>query len=1228
MRWKTHVLIAVLLSAVLVGCSRAGAATPPAPSLTPSPLAIVEASATPEPSPTASATVPTPTRTATPTPTLTPTLQGRLPAVVAEIPLALPGGDAYEPQTVALDEDGQAVVLCYYHGAAESTVSALVTLNARQVSRGQVWPLPGRSIGPLAAAHGLAYLGYEDGQRRQHLIAVDLASGQTTADVTIEPLYSGDPLLADPAGRLYLPLRNRLEVRDGVNLRLQRTLPYGSTPRERTLAADFARGRLYLASDDQLRAYRIPDLRLLWEAKGPGGSMQRLVVDRAGQRLYAYAGLAAGGSVATRLLAFDAESGRALEPLQPPGGAGWELVAADSRAGYLVLGRREGSSTLIWQADLAGRPTGPNATILGYATLYAGGREGLVLALVGGSHLVRIFDMASLRRLGEVPTGVEIRHLVADPQRERAYLNDSAGRLHVVNTASNRLESTLQSAGSGSLALDAANHLLFVSREPGGREVTVVDTAPLAVTGVITGGDRVAIDSAGHRAFVGWTATGPSAPPGEVQVWDTRSLKRTGAIAHRGEPSYNPLRDEIYLRDYSAYVVDGKTLKVTGELTPDVGQQAMPYCNGCLTVGNIAVDAAQDVIVVDMLALSAGKGPGSMPQPRLFSARTRQPVTHTVTVLSPCGGGPPFIIPADRGRTYVGEHYARYVAYHAAVAYPAGRPEPADYRDGLSLDLYLLGGVALSVQQPEMLAFDAQNWQPLGWLPYQCVRALDLTGRRLYAWERSTLTVLTFDGGRPAAPQPSERLPIGKALEPIREIHLSPAFERDRTAFIVAGGQVLRSTDGGARWSLLRGGLPSGSAWSQPTFHLALSPAFGDDRTLFAGGHVGDAWGLGVWRSTDAGETWAPVWAGLQHLKVDRLVVSPRYAEDQTLLAYTHYNLFWQGDAGTSLFRSRDGGSSWSQVAVRSNMGTPPPLPQPETLLPMPTASVQFRLTEQGNGVSRSTDGGKTWQTTLLRSEPGKYLLAVVPSPRFASDRQVFALSPDLLYRSTDGGVTWEAAGDRHLVRTDSRDYYTALAVGRLDAARLVVFVGDQRGVVLPLDPGQIRWAASPAPTPAAMATRSPSVTPCAPAAERFAAAYSRWGARLGCPTGPAVEVPAASQRFERGRMFWRSDTAQIYVLQSGTGGDTWSVFPDTWQEGQTDRDPTLRPPAGREQPIRGFGKVWRELLGGPLAPVGWAVEGEVGYGGQWQPFAGGVLLTAPEGKVYALFADGRWERE
>lgn len=101
---------------------------------------------------------------------------------------------------------------------------------------------------------------------------------------------------------------------------------------------------------------------------------------------------------------------------------------------------------------------------------------------------------------------------------------------------------------------------------------------------------------------------------------------------------------------------------------------------------------------------------------------------------------------------------------------------------------------------------------------------------------------------------------------------------------------------------------------------------------------------------------------------------------------------------------------------------------------------------------------------------------------------------------------------------------------------------------------------------------------------------------------GPATATPVvnqiqvAEQVFENGRMFWIQPTGQIWVMVvTDEGEGDWSVYSDTFEEGEPETDPQLTPPDGMDQPRRGFGKLWRENPEIREA-LGWTLTPEFGY--------------------------------
>lgn len=142
-------------------------------------------------------------------------------------------------------------------------------------------------------------------------------------------------------------------------------------------------------------------------------------------------------------------------------------------------------------------------------------------------------------------------------------------------------------------------------------------------------------------------------------------------------------------------------------------------------------------------------------------------------------------------------------------------------------------------------------------------------------------------------------------------------------------------------------------------------------------------------------------------------------------------------------------------------------------------------------------------------------------------------------------------------------------------------------------------------------------------------------------PTPVAAQISMAEQLFEGGRMFWLQPTGQIWVLHvTGEGRGAWTIYPDTFVDGEPESDPSLTPPAGLLQPDRGFGKLWREVPAVRDA-LGWAVTPEFGYTSAYEYHAGGTVdasgvYTPGPGYhiLYSLYgerfrfneADGTWQ--
>ncbi len=139
------------------------------------------------------------------------------------------------------------------------------------------------------------------------------------------------------------------------------------------------------------------------------------------------------------------------------------------------------------------------------------------------------------------------------------------------------------------------------------------------------------------------------------------------------------------------------------------------------------------------------------------------------------------------------------------------------------------------------------------------------------------------------------------------------------------------------------------------------------------------------------------------------------------------------------------------------------------------------------------------------------------------------------------------------------------------------------------------------------------------------------------CPAAVADESYAAGQYFEHGLMIWVEDADDFYVLYQGEDEQGFQTFdwisnirlkpgasPDN-RLGQT-------PPPGLQEPISGFGMVWRgeieEVRADVRQRLGWATEAEFGFTTAYQcgtpsyPRMWSCFLRGPRGEILYLRPD------
>jgi photosystem II stability/assembly factor-like uncharacterized protein len=175
----------------------------------------------------------------------------------------------------------------------------------------------------------------------------------------------------------------------------------------------------------------------------------------------------------------------------------------------------------------------------------------------------------------------------------------------------------------------------------------------------------------------------------------------------------------------------------------------------------------------------------------------------------------------------------------------------------------------------------------------------------------------------------------------------------------------------------------------------------------------------GVWKTTDGGHTWLPLFQHEPVSSIGAIAIDP---SDTNIVYVGTGESCPRGDMsfGDGLYKSTDGGKTWVHLGLDDTRHIAKIIidpKNPDTVYVAALGSVSGP--NPGRGVFRSHDGGKTWQKILYKGEgAGAIDLAMDPgNPRiiFAALWQVRRTPWSLvsggpgsaLYKSTDGGDTW-----------------------------------------------------------------------------------------------------------------------------------------------------------------------------------------------------------------------------
>jgi photosystem II stability/assembly factor-like uncharacterized protein len=181
----------------------------------------------------------------------------------------------------------------------------------------------------------------------------------------------------------------------------------------------------------------------------------------------------------------------------------------------------------------------------------------------------------------------------------------------------------------------------------------------------------------------------------------------------------------------------------------------------------------------------------------------------------------------------------------------------------------------------------------------------------------------------------------------------------------------------------------------------------------------------GVWKTDDAGRTWQPVFDDQPTQSIGAIAVAP---SDPNVVYVGSGEGLHRPDlsVGDGIYRSADGGRTWSHLGLREGQQIPDLAVDPKNpdrlfaaVLGHPYGASAER------GIYRSLDGGKAWQKVLGKDdETGGSAVAIDPSrPNVVyaalwqdrlgpwEDKNQFQGTGGGLFKSMDGGETWARLG-------------------------------------------------------------------------------------------------------------------------------------------------------------------------------------------------------------------------
>jgi photosystem II stability/assembly factor-like uncharacterized protein len=216
---------------------------------------------------------------------------------------------------------------------------------------------------------------------------------------------------------------------------------------------------------------------------------------------------------------------------------------------------------------------------------------------------------------------------------------------------------------------------------------------------------------------------------------------------------------------------------------------------------------------------------------------------------------------------------------------------------------------------------------------------------------------------------------------------------------------------------------------TMPDMHWRMIGPFRGGRTRAVAGvpdqpnvfYIGQVNG-GVWKSTDYGRTWTPIFDHEDTQSVGAIAVAP--SNDNIVYVASGEGLHRPDlSIGDGIYRSEDAGKTWTHLGLRGGEQIPAIAVDPGNPNRLFAAVLGHPYgPNEDRGIFRSDDGGKTWKKVLDKGERigGSDVVLDPKNPRIVyaamwedtlgpwEDANQYSGTGGGLFKSTDGGNTWK----------------------------------------------------------------------------------------------------------------------------------------------------------------------------------------------------------------------------